>query len=199
LLIGKLACGLLLPILLLTGCDGDQLSQQNARLTAQLTEANDRVAELEKHLQEVRSGTGQQNEAALNQAASIIQQTKALTELPQFEYRVVSKSIDRPPHDMVVYVKGLNGRNEELEPYIIRAAIEFSDSKYARVSLWKDEQKALQYVQGNYDQEETLLGWSGFDARFGIIDNSPDKPRLIQSFSRDDFAMLEFGKYRSAE
>lgn len=83
--------------------------------------------------------------------------------------------------------------------YLLRASIEFSSESYEMVSFWDDYEKAKSYVEGTYNSEEGVLGWSGLDSRFGRINNTLEKPKLYFHLSRDDIMLLDFGKYTSAE
>jgi len=118
-----------------------------------------------------------------------------VTQLEQFEYEILTKRINRPPYDCIVYVANVPERLDEQESYVIRSAIQFAGKDFTKVSFWKDRQTALKYVNGDYDPEEGISGWSGFDQRFGAIDNTSSPPSLVHYFSRDDAQVIEFGKY----
>jgi hypothetical protein len=121
---------------------------------------------------------------------------KEITELREFNYEVLSKGINREPSDAVIYIANIPDTLEEQEIYILTTAIHFNGGNYNKVSIWKDKATAMKYISGEFDPEEGILGWSGYDDRIGFIDNINDPPSLRHYFSRDDGQMLEFGKYK---
>lgn len=202
----------LLLLFILSACESGEISRLNQDLTNQLGEANKQIKNLREQLKQTENILNQSKEQFLskntefknkeNQIQGLLyekQKINSITELSSFEYIIVSERIKRPPYDTVVYIKNVPGskRIQDREIFVLRAAIEFSGRKYDKVSLWNDYQKAQQYVEGDYDPEEGVFGWSGFHSRFGSIDNSPDKPRLSHYLSVDDVDAINFGKYKN--
>ena len=168
-------------------------------LKEQLNEAKAKITELEEENESLSDQYNMLRSHALtdkNELNRLAQIVDALTRMEAFEYEILSEQIDRPPYDTVVYIADVPEKLDEQEMVVIKSAVLFSGEKYAKVSLWKDRETAMQYIHGEYDPDEGVLGWSGFDQRFGIIDNSSNPPSLRHFFSRDDGQMLEFGKYK---
>lgn len=194
-------CITLLAFLLLIGCESESTydNAEKTELNQQLVEAMNTIAQLEESNQllihqniELRTLYNEEVQK-LNRLEHFIDE---LTRLEEFDYEILSDKINRPPYDCVIYIANVPEELVEQEIYVIRSAIEFSGKEYTKVSLWKDRQTAVKYINGEYNADEGVLGWSGFDERFGFIDQSSMPPILRHSFSRDDGQMMEFGKYR---
>jgi hypothetical protein len=201
---------LLLFILQATGCESDNLKNENKKLTDQLNEANKQLEGMSKLKVELAAVQSKLKKTEEDRAAteSKNKQNKIdlewyqrvageISSIKNFQYEVISDSINRKPNDTVVFVKNVpNGINEQ-SIYLIRAAIDFSYDKYNIVSFWRDRDKAVSYADGNYNPEEGPLGWSGFDFRFGVLRNKDQNPVLMQYNSRDDGQAIDFGKFTS--
>jgi hypothetical protein len=203
---------ILICLVLLTGCQKDNLIQQNNMLTGQLNESNKQIEILKKEkigINELNvelsntkeqlkkdAGEKQQLENDLNRYKNII---IGISNVRDFQYEIISKSISREPHDKVVYIKNVPEANIDQTFYLLKAALLFSNDDSKIVTFWKDRSKAILYANGKYDPEEGPLGWSGFDFRFGSIMNDGQYPKLKQYNSRDDSQLIEFGNFISKE
>lgn len=202
----RLAIGMLL-VLTIAGCESGELLQINEQLTKQ-------VAELE---QELRSRTGelqQQNEMMnrlseeARQAKQMVQEQDAvinklrvtedrvrrITESRELAYTVLATGAGNNRNEMVIYVKGLTDLKDK-ETFLLKAAVLFAHEREVILTFWDDERLARQYSSGDFDAEETLFGWSGFDSRFGRIDTTRAPAGLQLHLSRHDSDNLEFGHY----
>jgi TolA-binding protein len=199
----------LLFLFLLSGCEHSTSETQSHQLVKQLEDSKKEIDNLKLQLtqkdnsiqlikaqQDIKEIENKQIEDQINELYYLKKKIKKITELSSFEYVIVSDSINRTPYDIVVYVKNVPQSIDDREIYLLKASLIFGD-KFKIISLWDDYQKAKLYVSGKFDAEESLFGWSGFDSKFGLINNSTEKPTLKQYFSRDDGAILEFGKYES--
>lgn len=199
-------------LFILSACESDEISRLNLDLTNQLGEANKQIKNLREQLKQTENTLNQSKEQLFSKETKLKnmedqfqgllyekQKINSITELSSFEYVIVSERIKRPSYDTVVYVKNVpdSNRIQDRETFVLRAAIEFSGRKYDKISLWNDYQKAQQYVEGNYDSEEGMFGWSGFHSRFGFINNSLNQPKLLHYLSVDDVDFINFGKYKN--
>lgn len=190
---------------LLIGCKSNDITERSKNSNQvqvidmnRMLKAENEIHELKLINQKLKNHIITLEEKAANEIAKnsrLEQIILTLTELDNFEYEILSSKIDRSPYDSVIFIPNLPESSEEIEIYVIRSAIEFSGSSYSKVSLWTDRSIALKYINGEYDPEEGYLGWSGFDQRFGFIDNTSTPPTLTHYFSRDDAQAIEFGKY----
>jgi hypothetical protein len=199
-------------LVLLIGCQKDNLIQENNVLTDQLNESSNQIEVLKKdkilinelnvelsntkEQLKIDANEKQQLENELNQYKNII---IGISNVRDFQYEIISKSISREPHDKVVYIKNVPEANKEQTLYLLKAALLFSNDDTKIVTFWRDRSKAILYADGKYDPEEGPLGWSGFDFRFGSIMNDEQYPKLRQYNSRDDSQLIEFGNFSSKE
>lgn len=202
----KVAIGMLL-VLTIAGCESGELSQKNEQLTKQ-------VAELE---QELRSRTGelqQQNEtvnrlseearqakqkvqeqdAVINKLRVTEDRVRRITESRELAYTVLASGAGNNRNEKVIYVKGLTDLKDK-ETFLLKAAVLFAHEREVILTFWDDERLAKQYISGDFDVEETLFGWSGFDSRFGRIDTTRVPAGLQLYLSGHDSDNLEFGHY----
>jgi hypothetical protein len=208
----KIILTTLLFTLILSGCETDDLKDENKKLISMLDDANKQIQAytqdkeiLSKQVETLlnnkpqleESTTDQQQfEIDLNQYKSLITD---MMDIKDFEFEILSQAINREPYDKVVYIKNVSESNKDQEIYLLRAAMTFSTDDAKLISFWRDRKQAILYRDGQYDPEEGYTGWSGFDYRFGSINNSGQHPKLRQYNSRDDSQYLEFGKYTSDE
>jgi outer membrane murein-binding lipoprotein Lpp len=195
-------------VILLTGCEKDSLIQENKILTDQLNETNKQIEILKKDkdsinkLNEELSNTKeqlktdniekQQLEYDLNRFRNTI---IGITNVRDFQYEIISKSINREPHDKVVFIKNVPDANKDQTFYLLKAALLFSNDETKIVTFWRDRSKAILYANGKYNPEEGPLGWSGFEFRFGSLMNDEQNPKLRQYNSSDDSQLIDFGKF----
>ncbi|MDC3417595.1 hypothetical protein [Aquibacillus salsiterrae] len=203
--------GSVLFLFLLTSCSNN-LETENQALTNELNKTEEEIISLRNQLSKTTAelDSYKQTSKNLKELKITVQQMEennqllseritSVMEIPKFKYTIVSNQMDRPPYDAVVYIDNVPDEFKEQEPYLLRAAIEFSSEKYSAVSFWNDYSLAEQYVESSFSDEDGLNGWSGFDARFGSLDNSLDEPKLIHYYSRDDGVIVDFGKYTPLE
>ncbi|WP_147433432.1 hypothetical protein [Paenibacillus ginsengarvi] len=124
---------------------------------------------------------------------------KRLTEMKSFSYTVLAEGTSKNKKEKVVYVSDVPDSTVDQETYLLRASIEFANEPEFTISLWRDKELAIRYSKGDYDEKETIIGWSGFRARFGVIRQSEEEHRLLLFLSMDDIDNLEFGKYTNQE
>lgn len=191
-------------LIIVSGCesksvfDKDNPEADTESNTHELHEAMNKIYELEEANQSLinqKEELAKQVDRVTNTFNRLEYFVDGVTQLEQFEYEILTKRINRPPYDCVVYVTNVPERLDEQEAYVTRSAIQFAGKDFTKVSLWKDRRSAMKYVNGDYDPEESISGWSGFDQRFGAIDNTSAPPSLVHYFSRDDAQVIEFGKY----
>jgi hypothetical protein len=183
-------------ILILFGCNTntEQIMTNNSNERPQLKNITDLEANL-KAMDKKILLLEEKLEEKTNKSDRLERVVNEITELREFNYEVLSKEINREPKDTVIYIANIPDSLEEQEIYILTAAIHFNGGIYNKVSIWKDKATAMKYISGEFDPEEGIFGWSGYDNRIGFIDNTNDPPSLRHYFSRDDGQMLEFGKY----
>jgi hypothetical protein len=122
-----------------------------------------------------------------------------VTNINDFQYEIISPAINREPYDKVIYIKNVSEINKDQTLYLLKAALTFSSDNAKIITFWRDRNQAILYRDGQYDPEEGYTGWSGFDYRFGSINNKGLHPKLRQYNSRDDSQFMDFGKYTSTE
>ena len=182
-------------MLIVTGCESETATDG---INQDLLKAKEKISELDKKNQTLINQIEElkaQIERDKSKNIRLEQLANDVTRLEKFECEILSTQINRPPFDSVVYIANVPEKLDEQEVLVIRSAIQFAGTNFSKVSIWKDRNAAIKYVNGDYDPEESVLGWSGFDQRFGSIDNTSNPPTLRHSFSRDDGQMIEFGKY----
>lgn len=202
----KIAVGMLLA-LMVSGCDSGELEQRNKQLTQQ-------VAELEQNIQrrneEIRSQkeainrlngelnevkrTVKDQETQINKLRVTEERVRQITDGKEFPFTVLAVGTSNNKNEKVIYVKGL-ANLEEKETFLLKAAVQFAHERETLLTFWDDELFAKQYINGDYDAEETVFGWKGFDSRFGLIDTTRTPAGLMLFLSRDDIDNLEFGHY----
>lgn len=192
-----LSIGGLLAVLLL-GCETGDVKHTNEQLLEEKAKQAEEINRLSQELAEVRK-TAKDLENQLNKLTATKDRVDRLTNLNNFSFDVIAAGTARNENEIVVFVKDVPNDLAAKETYVLRAAIQFSNERNAIISLWNHEALARQYSSGDYDNEETFTGWTGFDARFGIIDNTQQNERLRLFLSRDDIDNLEFGKYGVTE
>ncbi|MEF3313569.1 hypothetical protein PV433_32285 [Paenibacillus sp. GYB004] len=202
----RVAVGMLF-VLAIAGCESGGLAQQNEQLSRQ-------VAELE---QELRSRTGelhqrnetinrlseearqakqtvQEQDAVINKLRVTEDRVRGITENRELAYTVLAAGAGNNGNEKVIYVKGLTDLKEK-ETFLLKAAVLFAHEREVILTFWDDERLARQYISGDFDAEETLFGWSGFDSRFGRIDTTRAPFGLQLYLSGHDSDILEFGRY----
>jgi FtsZ-binding cell division protein ZapB len=127
----------------------------------------------------------------------IDQHLRDVTLLEGITFEMISNRTMNHPNETVVLVH--QAADHLKEPIVRKAAIIFADPVYEKVSLWTDRERAMTYMKGEYDPNETHTGWPGFDSLIGYIDNAATPPTLTLYLSRDDHMLLRFGKYQVVE
>jgi hypothetical protein len=204
----KYAITLLIFILILMGCESEVVTNEKAshilleadieHYINELDDANRKISEIEKTNRQLTNTIVEMQEKFNNDSnkhSRAEELIKKVTQLEKFEYEILSDTITRSPYDAVVLVLDVPDTLDEQEIYVIRSAIEFSGDKFTKVSLWKDRQAAMKYINNDYDPEDGFDGWRGFDQQFGFIDNTRIPPMLTHFFSKHDAQVIEFGKY----
>jgi outer membrane murein-binding lipoprotein Lpp len=202
----KLAVGMLF-VLTIAGCESGELSQKNEQLTKQVTELEQqlrsRTGELHQQnetmnrlSEEARQAkqTVQQQDAVINKLRVTEDRVRRITESRELAYTVLAAEAGNNRNEKVIYVKGLTDLKEK-ETFLLKAAVLFAHEREVILTFWDDERLARQYSSGDFDAEETLFGWSGFDSRFGRIDTTRTPAGLQLYLSGHDSDNLEFGHY----
>jgi predicted nuclease with TOPRIM domain len=197
-------------IFILSGCETDNLINENKNLVSKLNEANKQIQDFTKHKEDVAQlndelkNIKKQLEKTINEQKQLdnnLNWYKSLItdimKIKDFQFEIISQKINREPHDKVVYIKNVSDVSKDQLLYLLKAALTFSDDDVQKVTFWRDRNKAILYRDGKYDPEEGPSGWSGYDYRFGSIINNGQHSLLTQYNSRDDSQLIDFGKYTS--
>lgn len=197
---------------LLAGCEDSAETRLQAERQKQITKLEEENTRISGELQALRgeaqllrqesntaSGKLAEKDFQIQQLTAQKQKMDALTAMQSFEWEAAA-SLDTPSgKEKVVYVKNVPDSAADKEIYLLRAALEFTGDPSARVTFWNNRDRAMQYASKDYNPEETLEGWSGFDSRFGLLLPSKEKPKLTLYLGRHDAAMVEFGSFHSKE
>ncbi|GIQ68053.1 hypothetical protein XYCOK13_08770 [Xylanibacillus composti] len=159
--------------------------------SAIIDEQKEVIGELQAHISKQQRRL-QEYEEAMREYEMLKERILHLTEMNDFIYETACEK----SNGVAIYIEGVPENQDKQLTYLLRAAIEFSDHEQPAF-LWDNREKVNQFCSDEFDKEESVLGWSGFDSRFGKIDN--ENRQLTFYFSRDDALQLAFGKYALAE
>lgn len=196
---------MLLCLLILAGCrDGEEV-RESERATPEevwLSKINDLESRI-KTLEEERTAWKDQvadykkmehEYHQLNQDFKRLREDiQSITEAGKVHYERVADEVREQPDTVVVYVENVPKEYRQQRTILLKLAVQFSHMEDRIITLWESKADAVTFAKGDYDDEGKVLGWSGMDSRFGMINNKNNT--LLYFFSRDDIEPIEFGKY----
>ncbi|NBI28889.1 hypothetical protein [Chengkuizengella marina] len=191
-------------MMFITGCNNNPADSVNNLSSLDLVELESKLLETQEELKKIE-------EKLLYES---INNSKLKDEIRKYEqiefrFRELQKYIDgitrienlnyeiiyNTNNEIGLFVKDVPKEEKIERYYLLKLSILYSDEKDKIITLWSESQPALDYYNQDYDNEETLEGWSGFDSRFGEIDNETN--RITYFYSRADATYIDFGKYTS--
>lgn len=189
----------------LLGCEENQSQQRIDSLQEQIHLLETELLESREEVKSERNKNSEKTkemdlitqekkdlESTLNKMIVYHERLQGITQLEDFEYTEVGFKED----EKVVYIHNVSGDDSTMKRiYLLRAAIEFAGDTSEVISFWYSLENAETYIRGDYNPEETLFGWLGFDSKIGKIDHSTNPPTLIFNISGHDMENVEFGKY----
>lgn len=114
------------------------------------------------------------------------------------KYEVMGKNLGAHSDTTVVFSDGyvdVPDNTDFQKLFLLLLADQMADPPNKRIEFWSNKELAQAYVSGEY-HEDGIEGWSGLNARFGLLTNEGGSLSLSHILSVHERDSISIGKYK---